>query len=406
MGYTQWAIADQMQAMVPLVTTANMYEALYPNGILSLSTALNWGLAVDSKTANTIKPEKMVAAYSILPLSLADDSTWAQNKFWDDWLKHEREDEYWNLINHRPLKATPMYSVAGWYDIFLPAQIKDFVSQGSLRHPESKLVIGPFAHGQILLETDWGEHGTFQRHEKNIFEFLSNQLNATSYQIQPEKPFSFFIIHKNEWIEAETWPPANVCPTRFYLNESGLLSQQWPEGEKVYEFAYDPLDPFPSLGGSFLGVGVGPALQNPNSKRNDQVVFQSEALVAPLVLLGPIEATVYFASDAFHTDLFVSLQEVRENGDIINIQEGGVKVNLTNNHPQKVDIPIWPTGYQINAGHKIRVAITSSLFPRYNRSLNTGEAIFHAFQYKTTRQKIYAGHEYPSSVSLPVYKEK
>jgi putative CocE/NonD family hydrolase len=193
----------------------------------------------------------------------------------------------------------------------------------------------------------------------------------------------------------------------YYLNPSGKLSKTHDLVEKMIEYTYDPTDPFPSIGGTFLGVGVGPAYQNPNMDRLDQVVFESETLDEPMILLGPIDATIFAATDAPSTDFFVSLQEVRADGKIINIQEGGITVyseERADRLPKRVDISVWATGYQVNAGHKIRVVITSSLFPRYNRNLNSGEDIFNAHQPRIAKQKIYFGENYPSHISLPVFE--
>ena len=183
------------------------------------------------------------------------------------------------------------------------------------------------------------------------------------------------------------------------------MSRDQDPSEKVIEYTYDPSDPFPSLGGTFLGVGVGPAFQNQNTERKDQVAFESEVLEEALVLLGPIDATIYAATDAPSTDFFISLQEVRADGKIINIQEGGKNVfseKRADPWIKQIDISVWATGYQVNAGNKLRVVITSSLFPRYNRNLNSGEDIFNAQNPRIARQKLYFGEKYPSYISLPV----
>jgi len=152
-------------------------------------------------------------------------------------------------------------------------------------------------------------------------------------------------------------------------------------------------------------VGVGPALQNPNIDRKDQAAFESEPLDKPLVLLGPIDAAIYVSTDAPCTDFFVSLQDVDADGKILNIQEGGKTVysdDTATPRLQTADVSLWATGYQINAGHKIRVVVSSSLFPRYNRNLNSGEPIFAAQHPRVAHQKVYFGKKYPSHIRLPV----
>ncbi len=411
-GYTQWAIADQLDAMTPILTSANMYDLLYPSGILSLATAFNWGLVVDSKTVNSIKPEKIIAAYSILPLSVADDSTFQQNDFVDDWLMHQYPDVYWGAMNNRSAEICPMYSIAGWYDIFLMAQIRDFVGQGDRRHPDSRFIIGPYAHGKVAVDLDFGGKQKLYMNKKVIDYFISKQLgngDVSMPENYPEKPFILFVMQKNEWVQCEQWPPKQTTMTPFYLGANGAVTKQRSIENDVIAFTYDPMNPFPSLGGTFLGVGVGPALQNPNINRQDQAIWESEVLQQPLELLGPIDATIYASTDAPSTDFMASLHDVHPDGKIINIQEGGTTVYSDAEATpcvQKIKISLWATGYQIGAGHKIRIAITSSLFPRYNRNLNSGEPIFSAQHPRTAHQKIYYGEKYPSHLCLPVFNEK
>ncbi|MEN8201179.1 MAG: CocE/NonD family hydrolase [Bacteroidota bacterium] len=407
-GYTQWAIADVLDVITPTVTSANMYELIYPDGILSLATGLNWGLANGARTYNAVDPEKMKNSYFTLPLSVSDDSAVKQIGFLDAWLAHPHEDGYWGAMNHRAAITCPVLTIAGWYDIFLMAQIRDFEMMEPCRHPDSRLMIGPYAHGTITIETDFGKDGDLTVLEGDLVSaFIKKHLeeeSPASDQSGSGKPYSFFIMHRNQWVDCEAWPPGNSTPTPFYLNPDGTISQDHNPTGKVIEYSYDPLDPYPSLGGTFLGVGVGPAYQNANTGRTDQVVFESEALEEPLVLLGPIDATIYAETDAPTTDFYISLQEVRSDGKIINIQEGGKTFYSEERAPwpKKLDISVWATGYQVEAGHKLRVVISSSLFPRFNRNLNSGEEIFNAQNPRIARQKIYFGEKYPAHIILPV----
>jgi predicted acyl esterase len=104
------------------------------------------------------------------------------------------------------------------------------------------------------------------------------------------------------------------------------------------------------------------------------------------------------------TDFIVGIQDVFPDGKIINIQEGGAKVRFESLLPEKKEISVWATGYQINTGHSLRIIITSSWFPRYNRSLNTCDPIYGADVMVNAHQKIWFGKDTPSSVNLPVYE--
>jgi putative CocE/NonD family hydrolase len=169
-------------------------------------------------------------------------------------------------------------------------------------------------------------------------------------------------------------------------------------------YVYSPADPYPSHGGTALGDGVGPARQNENITREDQLVFESRITGEPLILLGPVTATLWLSSDAPCTDFVVGLQDVFPDGRIINIQEGGARVEPDRDNPEKTIISVWATGYQLNAGHTLRVFIASSWFPRYNRNLNLCQPAGSATRMADARQKVYYGTGTPSSIDLPVYQ--
>ena len=124
LGYCQWAISDKLDVLTPQYTGADWYDLIYPGGLFSLATVFNWGFVVDAQTVNTIPPEKLIASYTILPLSIADDSTYRDSKFINDWLSHSFKDEYWKSQNHKGITKSPIISIGGWYDIFLMAQTR------------------------------------------------------------------------------------------------------------------------------------------------------------------------------------------------------------------------------------------------------------------------------------------
>jgi len=410
-GYTQWAISDALDALTPLLTSAEMYGLIYPGGLFSLASAFNWGLVVNAQKNNPIPPQKILDAYGRLPLSVADDSTGFPNQFLDDWLRHEIEDHYWQRMNHRGPVTAPVLSVAGWYDIFLKSQITDFQKLDSGIHPASRLIIGPLVHGKPAVEMDWGgeeKTGDFQGLAR---QFLVAQLTDASkdWLLPPFKPnrYSLFIMQRNEYYGCDKWPPKSVSFQSYYLNDNQKLSPAPSSEKSKVEFTYDPMNPFISKGGTFLGVGVGPAWQNDNLNRKDQAAFESEVFEQPLTLLGPIDAVIYCRTDAPATDFIACLQDVYPDGQILNIQEGGTSVSgdtTCTSRFRRAELSLWATGYEIAKGHKLRLVLTSSLFPRFNRNLNNAESIFEARKSRVARQEIYFGKDHPSRVILPVLK--
>ena len=407
-GYTQWAISDELDVMTPALSGADFYDLLYPGGLFSLQLGFRWGFYVDAPTGNTIEPEKLSAGYMILPLSVADDLTYRDNPFTDDWLSHPLRDKYWERIKHRGRAKCPVLLVGGWYDILLVSQLKDFEALRGKGLSESRLVIGPWCHGKQAFKNEYGGLGRTGSSRDLRRRFMTKYLKGEDVKLM-ERPFKdkryiLFIMERNEYYGADEWPPKATSFTNYYIGSDKYLGPKVPQKEGQLEYTYDPANPYPSKGGTILGEGVGPALQNENVLRQDQVVFETEVLKSATTLLGPIGATLYVSSDVPGTDFIVCLQDVFPNGNIINIQDGGATVRLEADSIKKAELSVWATGYQVNPGHKLRAVITSSLFPRFNRNLNSSEPIFSAKTIKQAHQKIYFGAEYPSCITLPILK--
>lgn len=410
-GYTQWAISDHLDVLLPDFTSADLYDLAYPGGLFSLATTFNWGLVVNAKTVLPLPPEKIAKSYYSLPLSVADDSTGKTNQFLDDWLQHPLRDEYWEALNQRGPVQAPVLSCAGWYDIFLLALLNDLEAFHENGHPDNHLIIGPWAHGKMAVELDFGgsektgNRGEFQRR------FLRKHLKGEDIQIiQPpfkKNRYSLFIMHRNEYYGCDKWPPSAVKFRPIFLGPEQTLVNKTPSATEILAYTYNPLKPYPNSGGTFLGGGVGPAWQNKNTSRTDQVVFESAILDTALVLLGPIDATLFVRTDAPATDFIACLQDVYPDGKILNIQEGGVSVKmdpLSQGRVRKLDFSLWATGYQLNPGHKLRVVVTSSWFPRFARNLNDGKPIFEADSPREAHQEVFIGAQYPSKIILPILR--
>jgi len=406
-GYTQWAISDSLDFMTLLVTGARLYDFMYPDSLFSLQSAFVWGVENASSNKNKITEKEIKAGAMMLPLSAADDSLLKDVGFINDWIAHEKFDSYWEKIDFRGKTKAPMISIAGWYDLFLKAQIADFqaISKDS---PDSKLIISPLAHGPL------GEPNNFGGPEKTgdpklIFKYVKNHIKGNKAKLSSpltDSRYNLFIIERNEYVGTNEWPPSETGITPYYIGPSGYLSTSMNHENGSLQYDYSPSDPYPSHGGTALGTGVGPARQNDNLTRKDQLVFEKDTVSEPFILLGPVSATLWLSSTAPCTDFFVLLQDQFPDGKIINIQEGGARVSFENKDPKKVEISVWATGYQINPGHKLKVVITSSWFPRFNRSLNTCEPASSSVIIQNAVQKVYYGKEMPSSVNLPVYQIK
>ncbi len=407
LGITQWAVADSLDFMNLLVSGANLYEFLYPGGLYSLQSALTWGSGAADQKSNQVDPEKRRAGYMTLPVSAADDSTIRDIGFLNDWVMHEEYDTYWEQINFRRKSDAGLLSVAGWYDIFLKSQISDFQLHEEGDSSIGRMIIGPYFHGLPAEQNDYGGEKKTGK-PAVLFKYIRKSLKGRSPKLRSplhDTRYNLFIMERNEYVGSDVWPPEETREIPFHLGPGGYLEERPFEDQGHLVYHYDPGDPYPSIGGTALGDSIGPARQNENCSRSDQLIFTKEIEGEPLVLLGSIRAELWVSSTAPCTDFIVCLQDQFPDGRIINIQEGGARVSINGQDPLKAEISVWATGYQLNPGHTLRVVITSSWFPRFNRSLNACEPIYTATTIEKAEQTIYFGTDRLSAVYLPVYQE-
>ena len=408
-GYTQIAIADKLDLATLHVTGGNIYEIIYPCGIFSPKTVFTWGFMMDSPQVGY----DVNKAYKILPLSDAAIKSYGKtNNFVSEYLKHESYDDFWKKQNFSKYIKCPALFTAGWYDMFIGPQFDDFLALDENTAKKCRMIVGPWCHGNQVLEKDYGGEEKTGNRELINYQYIITGLNGQNTDkifVEPFKnsKFNLFVMERNEYVGSDVWPPKETKETKFYLKGGEKLSIKIQKKNESMEYSYNPADPFPSLGGSIFGENVGPADQSATTSRTDQLIFDMEIKNKPLTLLGPISAELFVETNVKCTDFFVSVQDVfPKNGPIVNIQTGGTKfIPKNKNKPEKIKIKIWPTGYQINPGHKLRIVITSSCFPAFGRNLNTGEPIYSAKRMIKANQKIFIGKEFPSSVILPVYSK-
>jgi uncharacterized protein len=406
LGITQWAVADSLDCMNLLVSGANLYEFLYPDGLFSLQSALTWGSGAADQKSNRVDPERLAAGFRTLPVSVADDSTIKDIDFLNDWMLHEQYDAFWERMNFRGNTDARLLSVAGWYDIFLKSQIADFQALEVNGSSDHRMIIGPYFHGSPGEKIDYGGEKKTGK-PAVLFKYIRKELKGKKAKLGSplhDTRYNLFIMERNEYIGSDVWPPVATSMIPFYVGTGGYLDERPFADPGTLSYRYDPGDPYPSIGGTVLGDGVGPALQNENLTRSDQLVFEKRVDGKPLVLLGPIRAELWLSSTAACSDFIVCLQDRFPDGRIINIQEGGARVSFDGQEAVKAGISVWATGYQLNPGHTLRVVITSSWFPRFNRNLNTCEPMYRATRIEKAGQTVLFGTNTPSAIYLPVYQ--
>ncbi|TVR77901.1 MAG: CocE/NonD family hydrolase [Chitinophagaceae bacterium] len=292
----------------------------------------------------------------------------------------------------------PMLHIAGWYDHNLKLMINlfDTLQKVSPAAADQHILIGPWAHGGFG-QTQVGsiQQGEMMYPEAEKFNdslaiaFFDYHLENISNGWETKSPVIYYQVGSNTWVNANQWPPDGNTSLKFYLNENNLLTLSEPAQNNLnYSFEYNPEDPSPTIGGATLKQVLlqGPYDQAPVEQRNDNLVFTSEVLESDLHTTGSVVVKLHVESDKKDTDFIVRLTNVYPDGRSILKNEqilrmrfrDGYTVNDTSFleagviYPIEIELP--PQAITFNAGNRVRLIISSSNYPRYNRNMNNGAA--------------------------------
>ncbi|MBM4763564.1 CocE/NonD family hydrolase [Bacillus sp. B15-48] len=320
--------------------------------------------------------------------------------------------------------TVPAYHLAGWYDNFLKATIRNF---SQLRNKEDaklqKLMIGPWAHGIFqarLGERNFGLHASqdWIDYKEDLtalhIRWFNHWLKEEKSDFETEAPIKLFVMGINEWRDEYEWPLARTNYTPYYLDSEGHANTRFGDGkltatpssgEHTDHFLFDPANPVPSNGGGTLFAGgvPGPLDQREIEEREDVLVYTSEPLIEPLEVTGEIKVKIWVKTDAVDTDFTAKLVDVDLDGKAIQLADGIKRIRSGNeNQLAEIEIDLWATSNVFLPGHCIRLEVSSSNFPRYDVNLNTGESMITSSERKVAKQTVYHQSEYPSQLLLPV----
>jgi len=303
----------------------------------------------------------------------------------------------------------PSLNIGGWFDLFLQGTIDNFLNAPN--RAASRLVIGPWCHighTPVQGEVDFGllSDGSSQGSPAWIpgmaFDWLEGHLSADPAP-PPDRPVRIFVMGANQWRDEDEWPPARAVETRYTLTASGSLSLRASAEPATTSYAYDPRDPVPACGGATLigGFPAGVFDQARVESRDDVLVFTSDVLAEDVEVTGRVAATLTVASDAPTTDWVVRLCDVHPDGRSYNVTDGIARVLMDPGAPQEVGVDLWSTSMLFKKGHRIRVQVTSSCFPRWDRNLNTLDG-HQSGAMQVAKQTIYLGGPARSVITLPI----
>ncbi len=447
-GITQWAAApgQDLDAMFLTVTSPNLYDVMYHGGELRLITAFfanvilfgdEHKVKMSHAAGKILRFDRLV---STLPLSRADERAGYDVNYFDallDPVKMHNTYQYLDYDEKYREVCTPSLFVAGWYDMFLGPQLKDFnrlAEEGCGKANESKLIVGPWAHGGVAnmggdlfsgkSPVDYGPEAMSKELSFDYYlSWFDHHLKGLDNDVNSWPRVKIFVMGDNVWRDETEWPLSRTQYTNYYFHSGGnantragdgVLSPEPPAGDEPPDrFTYDPLDPVPTKGGNNLFYNLGAQDQAGVEDRQDVLCYTTPPLEHDVEVTGPIKAVLYAATDAVDTDFTAKLVDVYPDGTAIIIQDGIVKAMYRNNDfanptpltpgaAEEYTIDMWATSNVFKAGHRIRIEVSSSNFPRYNRNLNKGEPVAAATEAVTARQTIYHDPEYPSHIILPV----
>ena len=450
-GFTQTLPASlrskYLKAVAPIASQQDNYGHHRVNGVIHHSVSLTFlNMLGHSMQSESLKHYDQQEFFKTLPIDTAMEVVTRTHPYYKGVIDHEQYDDWWDsysLRNKYSEMAVPSLFITGWFDSLSHENFKLFNGWTTQARTEdarkkTKLIVGPWSH-QV---SPWGrepmgENGEYQDRtfgRQGLWDIVDmhthwydQRLKGIDTGIDDEPPIKLFVMGQNEWRYENEWPLARTEWTKYYLHGTGdsagtggwLSTDLEAIDETADRFTYDPADPVPSWGAQYQSLDLcGPRDRTAIEQRADVLTFTSAVLTQAVEVTGPVTATIWASSDTLDTDFTAALVDVEpaaedgEEGRPIILCEGIVRARFRNgtDNPEMMapgeiyefDIDMWDTSNLFEEGHRIRVEISSSNFPRYNRNLNSGNPIATDTEITVANQQVYHDSLHPSHITLPV----
>ncbi len=355
--------------------------------------------------------------------------------WFSDWMSHPNYDGYWeklsNIRSHDRVDV-PVHHFGSWYDCFLNGTLKSFTgmrakAQTTAARTGQRLTIGPWVHNPSPADTreagevDFGEDAILGWFSTRL-RWFDHWLKGIDNGVDTDKPVKLFAMGINKWREFGEWPPSAVNYTSFYLSagssgtadslNDGVLSVEKPDlfGEAFDEYESDPENPIRSFGGGHLGDNNGPRDQR--EYETNVLTYTTEILEQPLDVTGPVKAVLHASTSAIDTDWIVRITDVHPDGTSMLVCDGILRgrflesfekpISLIPHLTMKFEVDLWGTSHVFLKGHRLRVAIASSSFPRWDRNWQTGRNNALETGGVIARNRVFRDEVRPSHIVLPL----
>ena len=376
---------------------------------------------------------------------------------------HETFDDYWRQVGlcaqayYDAFADVPQVHQGSWYDPYAGGTIENYVNLSRLKESPVSLIMGPWTHGAHSVpysgDADFGAASTIDNRVEGDFNrqrlrFFDRWLKGADNGWEERPSALLFVMgggsgrrtaagrlrHGGRWRVAREWPPAQAVATPFYLHPGGGLAEQPPAADAAASrYRFDPANPTPTIGGN---ISSGLPIMEPGgfnqresadfygcrppylplASRPDVLVFQTEPLAADLEVTGPVEVKLWVSSTAVDTDFTAKLLDIYPpsrdypEGYALNLTDGILRAKfrhswsdpelLTPGEVYPIAIQLYPTANRFAPGHRIRLDISSSNFPRLDVNGNTGENPAHSALKVTAENTVYHDRARPSGVTL------
>jgi putative CocE/NonD family hydrolase len=427
--------SSHLKCMIPQAVGADQYSTLfYPGGAFQLSALLPWSLRTSGRVQQLDSVQKWADLVWTLPLRECDTACGMDVPHWKDYMDHPSRDAYWTPLNLDltwERVSAPAFFMSGWYDIAGSHLLKMFSSLSSKGATNDsrrcKALVGPWIHqfsaSPLVGAVDFGNASKLDIRGIEM-EWFDYWLKGVDNGLLDGPPLRLFVMGSNQWCGASTWPLPETSSQDWFLHSrgnantlhgDGSLSTESPMDELPDTFIYDPLSPVPTVGGAtWCNPAIhpmGPADQRGVEMRADVLCYTSDPLEEELTVVGPVTMILFAATDCRDTDWTAKLVDVSPSGDAMILCEGILRARYRNGFDEeqllepgavyKYEIEVGATGNCFHAGHRLRIEISSSNFPHYDRNLNTGRPIATETQPAVARQTVLHSARFPSRMVLP-----
>ncbi|HEV7941593.1 MAG TPA: CocE/NonD family hydrolase [Solirubrobacteraceae bacterium] len=439
-GGTPWAAAIEqppsLAAIAPAVTPSDLLGGFFMRGgAIGLAMTVAWTLEMACAHLERLPLSEQERGERLVAL-LDDCDRLPSDGFWGlplhDLPVLRRHDRYGviarevlgndpDVLASRQVAGeyehvtVPSFNIGGWYDVVSQGVLDNYMGMAALGRP-ARLVMGPWTHmtyadpigdlcfGMRASRLGVPVHAHGDLNEEKLAWFRRYLLPESASADVERPPVRIFVMGRNQWRDETSWPLSRARSERWFFGAGGRLDREAPAAEATpTEFVYDPADPAPTHGGQALVAPWfpdGPKDQMRIEARPDVCAFTSEVLQQDLEVTGRVRVVLNAESSAPSTDWVARLCNVYPDGRSFNICEGIRRIEQGADRLQQVAIDLWSTSNVFLAGHRLRVHVTSSCFPQWDRNLNTGNQRVSRMQ--SARQRIHHDTDRASFVELPV----